>query len=79
MDIRRNIRKTLIALMTLAITGASLASCISVQAYQRIYLNDEDMQLGPMRAATFEMQFHTYREGAAGANGAAAGGGCGCN
>lgn len=61
------------------VLSASLSSCISVQEYQKIYLNDEDMILGLRRIESFEINFQTYREGALGANGGKVGGGCGCN
>ena len=44
-----------------------------------MYLNDEDMVLGPRRVESFELNFESYREGALGANGGKVGGGCGCN
>ncbi len=57
----------------------SLSGCVSVAAYQKMYLNDEDMQLGVRDIEYYDINFHSYREGAAGANGSKAGGGCGCN
>jgi hypothetical protein len=57
----------------------SLDGCVSVAAYQKMYLNDEDMQLGVRDIEYYDINFHSYREGAAGANGSKAGGGCGCN
>ena len=56
-----------------------LPSCVSVLAYQKMYLNDEDMKLTARKVQRFETNFQTYREGAAGANGGKNGGGCGCN
>jgi hypothetical protein len=70
--------KIKIALFLLLIIG-SLSSCVSVQEYQKIYLNDEDMILGLRRIESFEINFESYREGALGANGGKVGGGCGCN
>ncbi len=71
-------RLALLGLMTLA-TGGSLSSCVSVAAYQKMYLNDEDMKLANKRIETYETNFESYREGAGGANGGKVGGGCGCN
>jgi len=72
--------KSILKFSFLAIVlSASLSSCISVQEYQKIYLNDEDMILGLRRIESFEINFQTYREGALGANGGKVGGGCGCN
>lgn len=54
-------------------------SCSSVKPYQKMYLNDKCMELAQQKLVTFESNFQTYREGAAGANGGKVGGGCGCN
>ena len=59
--------------------GAGLQSCVSVKAYQKMYLNDEDMKLANRKIEVYETNFESYREGAGGANGGKAGGGCGCN
>ncbi|MDB5198411.1 MAG: hypothetical protein JWO92_374 [Chitinophagaceae bacterium] len=56
-----------------------LHSCAGPKAYQKIYLNDAEMELSPKKAEKFEMNFQVYREGASGANGGKTGGGCGCN
>jgi hypothetical protein len=66
---------TLLALLA----GPGLAGCVSVKAYQKAYLNDEDMNLATKRIETPETNFESYREGASGANGGKVGGGCGCN
>ncbi len=55
------------------------SSCVSVKEYQKMYLNDPDMQLSDGPIETFEQGFVTYREGASGGNGGKIGGGCGCN
>jgi len=57
----------------------TISSCVTVKPYQKMYLNDEDMQLNNTSLESFEDNFETYREGAAGANGGKVGGGCGCN
>ena len=59
--------------------GAALPSCVSVKAYQKVYLNDEDMKLTSKTVEAPETNFESYREGAGGANGGKVGGGCGCN
>ena len=58
--------------------GFLLSSC-SVKSYQKMYLNDADMVLAQKKLVSFETNFESYREGAAGANGGKVGGGCGCN
>lgn len=71
------LRRALVLGMLLA--GAGLSSCVSVAAYQKAYLNDEDMKLANKLVETPETNFESYREGAGGANGGKVGGGCGCN
>lgn len=56
-----------------------LSSCQTVRPYERMYLNDADMALKLRQIEGYEINIHAYREGAAGANGGKAGGGCGCN
>lgn len=56
-----------------------LSGCATVKPYQKMYLNDEDMQLSNRKIETYETNFESYREGASGANGGKVGGGCGCN
>jgi hypothetical protein len=68
------------ALLGLLVAGAAaLPGCVSVAAYQKAYLNDEDMKLATKKVETAEVNFESYREGAGGANGGKVGGGCGCN
>jgi hypothetical protein len=57
----------------------SLSSCVAVKEYDKVYLNDEEMDLATKSLERFETNFHIYREAAAGANGGKTGGGCGCN
>ena len=59
--------------------GSALGGCVSVAAYQKVYINDEDMKLANKRIEVYETNFQSYREGAGGANGGKVGGGCGCN
>ncbi|PCJ98450.1 MAG: arginine decarboxylase [Flavobacteriaceae bacterium] len=54
-------------------------SCVAVREYEKVYLNDEDMQLAGKGVERFETNFQIYREASAGANGGKTGGGCGCN
>ncbi len=56
-----------------------LSSCVSVKPYQKMYLNDIEMELSPKKIEMAETNYETYREGASGANGGKVGGGCGCN
>lgn len=54
-------------------------SCTAVKAYQKSRLNDSEMVLGNRGIEKTELNFHSYREGASGANAGKSGGGCGCN
>lgn len=56
-----------------------LTQCSPVKEYQKMYLNDAEMELSMRKAQKFENNFQLYREGASGANGGKTGGGCGCN
>ena len=53
--------------------------CTVVQEYNKIAINDGDMELSSFPCERFETNFQIYREAAAGANGGKTGGGCGCN
>ncbi len=54
-------------------------SCVAVREYDKVYVNDVEMQLGARSSERFETNFHIYREASSGANGGKTGGGCGCN
>lgn len=71
-------RNIFLILMLFAVV-VSFQSCMSVKAYQKMYLNDSEMELAAKKIEMFETNYETYREGAAGANGGKVGGGCGCN
>jgi hypothetical protein len=57
----------------------AMSGCKPVKEYQKMYLNDSEMELSMRRGQKFENNFQLYREGSAGANGGKTGGGCGCN
>lgn len=57
----------------------SVMGCASVKEYQKMHLNDSEMELAARKVQKFETSFQLYREGASGANGGKTGGGCGCN
>ena len=63
----------------LLVASFFFSSCVSVKEYQKMYLNDQEMELSARKLEYFETNFQTYREGASGANGGKVGGGCGCN
>jgi hypothetical protein len=56
-----------------------LGGCKSVKEYQKIYLNDAEMELSLRNVQKSENNFQLYREGASGGNGGKPSGGCGCN
>ncbi|MDC8004573.1 DUF4266 domain-containing protein [Aureisphaera galaxeae] len=58
---------------------SSLQSCVVVKEYEKVNINDPDMNLAAHKCERFETNFQVYREGASGANGGKTGGGCGCN
>ena len=58
---------------------AALQSCSAVKEYEKVNINDPDMDLSLRSTERFETNFQAYREAAAGANGGKTGGGCGCN
>jgi Domain of unknown function (DUF4266) len=59
--------------------GSVAFGCQSVREYQKMNLNDSEMELAARKAQKFETSFELYREGSSGANGGKNGGGCGCN
>lgn len=71
------IRKLFIGLALLL--AVSTLGCSPVKEYQKMHLNDSEMELAARKTQKFEMSFQLYREGASGANGGKTGGGCGCN
>ena len=54
-------------------------ACSVVKEYNKVAINDEDMELSAVTCERFETNFQINREAAAGANGGKIGGGCGCN
>ena len=54
-------------------------NCVPVKGYQKVYLNDEEMELENRKIEVFESNFQSYREGAVGGNNGNSGSGCGCN
>ena len=67
-------------LFLIFLTGLfSQSACQTVKPYQRIYLNDPEMQLGSNTGKKFEGYVESIREGATEAGGTKSSGGCGCN
>lgn len=68
-----------IILVFLVALSASTVGCSPVKEYQKMNINDSEMELAARKTQKFETSFQLYREGASGANGGKNGGGCGCN
>ena len=69
----------LCGMLIVILIASSLKSCVPVKPYQKMYLNDADMELSTRKSEKYEQNFLLYREGSSGANGGKSGGGCGCN
>ena len=54
-------------------------SCQTVKPYQRVYLNDPEMQITNSAAKKMEEKVEDIREGATPAGTSHISGGCGCN
>jgi len=59
--------------------ATSMQACVQVKEYQKMYVNDRDMDVTNKASEQFETNMEVFREGAAGANGGKSGGGCACN
>lgn len=66
-------------LVVLILVLIASSSCVAVKEYEKVYINDAEMQLSLKGMDRFETNFQIYREAASGANGGKSGGGCGCN
>ena len=55
------------------------SSCTVVKEYQKMYVNDRDMELNSKSIEEIEGNMELFREGAGGATGGKSGGGCACN
>ena len=56
-----------------------IESCTVVKPYQRVYLNDREMQMGNDVGKQFEQHVQDIRESAYPAGSSANAGSCGCN
>lgn len=72
-------KRNLLFIVVLMLLTIALNGCMTLKAYQKMYLNDAEMELAAKKIEMFETNYETYREGASGANGGKVGGGCGCN
>ena len=58
----------------LVLTLCSFSSCVAVKEYEKVNINDPDMELGQKVVNRFVTNFQVYREAASGANGGKSGG-----
>jgi hypothetical protein len=72
-------RRAALPLVTMITALLVLAACRTVKPYQRVYLNDHNMQLGKTGIDKFDQSVQTYKEGASGGGNGKPSGGCGCN
>lgn len=54
-------------------------SCQAIKSYERIYLDDQEMQMVNTASKSFNQYVHSIREGAIPTAGTKSSGGCGCN
>ena len=66
-------------LIILIIAACFFTGCETLKSYERIYVNDPQMQMGNTSPKNFENYVHSIREGAIPAGSAKSSGGCGCN
>jgi Domain of unknown function (DUF4266) len=74
-----NTKKIFTPVTIVVVVAYAAFSCSPVKEYQKMHLNDSEMELATRKTQKFESSFQLYREGASGANGGKNGGGCGCN
>ncbi len=56
-----------------------LSSCAPLKPYERVYVNDPEMQMSSDAGKRFQNYIYTIREAAIPAAAAKSSGGCGCN
>ena len=62
--------------IAMIVTLTASNACKPVKEYQKMRLNDAEMELSMRKGQKFENNFQLYREGSAGANGGKALDGC---
>jgi hypothetical protein len=72
-------KKLLFKSITAIIIISGLCSCVGLKPYERIYVNDPEMQIGTDAGKNFENYVYSIREGATPAVTIVSSGGCGCN
>ena len=67
------------SLFLCAILLCSIFSCTPLKPYERIYVNDSEMQMNNSSQSNFQNYVQTIREGSTEAGQTKSSGGCGCN
>lgn len=61
------------------IVSVGLTSCVNLKPYERVYVNDPEMQMESDAGRNFGYYVYSIREGSVPAGAGKASGGCGCN
>lgn len=56
-----------------------ITSCAPLKPYERVYVDDPEMQMATTSCKNFEHYVQSIREGATSVGGTKGNGGCGCN
>ena len=56
-----------------------MSSCSTLKPWERVYLNDAQMQMGNTTGRNFSNYVHSIREGSIPGGSTKSSGGCGCN
>jgi len=76
---RLNKVSKIIYILILFVYILAFSSCSTVKPYQRVFLNDPEMQMGSNSGKAFENYVLNIREGSIVPGSKKASGGCGCN
>lgn len=71
------LRTTYLLLSTLALLF--MFSCTALKPYEKVYINDSEMQMGNSSEGNFQNYVQTIREGSTEPSSSKSSGGCGCN
>lgn len=72
----KNIHK---GLLLLALTLFGFSSCATLKPYERVFVDDPDMQMSLDAGLSFQQYIQSIREGSTPPSSAKGSGGCGCN
>lgn len=73
-------KKWLKGILFFSCAAILFSSCTaSLQPYERVFVDDEEMKMGLSACQKFELYVHTIREGGIAPLGQKGSGGCGCN